>query len=86
VTWRTRSEVHSTVEAAGFEVMRVVPFLVLLSWPLEWPSLRKPWWLLMRAVTKLGPLSLALVYYLDTAMARLARSGPSTKLVVCRKL
>lgn len=83
--WRTRSDILSILASAGLHVQCIVPFVPLLSWPVTARRALQPWWYAMRGAAALGEVGLGAAYALDRVVARVARAGPATKLVVCTR-
>lgn len=88
---RTEAEVVGLLREHGLEPVARLPMFVLLNTPVDSGSrLLARWWdLLIKVASRhewLGWLSGAIVYPFELAAVRLARRGPSTKLVVCRRI
>jgi SAM-dependent methyltransferase len=79
------------VESAGFEVVDRIPMFVLMNYPADTSSRLARWaWTAMVAPAMLGePFGWALgaaLYPIERRLVKLRKEGPSTELMVCRKL
>jgi SAM-dependent methyltransferase len=87
---RSEDEILGLLRASGLEPVKRVPMFVLLNGPVDSrnPLLRAWWGGLTRVVSYrewLGRAIGAVLYPAELAAVRLARRGPSTKLLVCRR-
>jgi len=87
---RSEEEIVGLLRASGFELVAWVPMFVLLNTPVDSRSrLLHGWWTLLTKVASrhelLGRIAGAAVCPLELLAVRLARRGPSTKLLVCRR-
>lgn len=87
---RSEEEIVGLLRGAGFEIVAWIPMFVLLNTPVDSRSrLLHGWWTLLTKVASrhelLGRLAGAAVFPLELLALRLARRGPSTKLLVCRR-
>jgi len=88
---RRLTDIEATVRAAGFEVVYRRPAFVLMNAPVDSEStLHRRWWgLLTRAVSTsdvIGSLAGALLFPIEVALCSLLREGPSTEMMVCRRI
>lgn len=88
---RSEEEILGLLRASGFEVVAWIPMFVLLNTPVDSRSrFLHAWWTLLTKVASrhelLGRLAGAAVFPLELLALRLARRGPSTKLLVCRRI
>jgi hypothetical protein len=87
---RSEDEIVGRLRANGLEPVRRDPMFVLLNGPVDSDSpLLKAWWGgLTRVVSfrdQLGNVLGAVLYPVELLAVRLARRGPSSKLLVCRR-
>jgi SAM-dependent methyltransferase len=87
---RSEPEILGLLRRAGLEPMARAPMFVLLNGPVDSQSrwLQRWWTLLSKVVSideTLGWLVGAVLVPIELAALRLARRGPSTKLLVCRR-
>jgi SAM-dependent methyltransferase len=88
--FRTESEIIGIAEAVGFEIVERQPIYFLMNAPVSTDSRAlRAWW---RRLSKLlkrhnaaGSVVGACLYPVELPLVSLARRGPSTELVVCRK-
>lgn len=88
---RTEGEIIRLLRSNGFEPICTAPMFVLMNNPVDSGNrLLKLWWsLLIRVVSyreALGRLAGATVYPFELGAVRVVRRGPSTKLLVCRRV
>ena len=88
---RTEAEVIRVLREHGLEPVARLPMFVLLNTPVDSTSrLLARWWgLLIKVASRrewLGWLAGASVFPFELAAVSLARRGPSTKLLVCRRI
>jgi SAM-dependent methyltransferase len=88
---RTREEIHDALTASGFEIVLRLPMFVLLNTPVDSES--RPLRLFWRGLAgtsrrshRLGGLLAAALYLPELALTAVVREGPSTELLVCRRL
>jgi SAM-dependent methyltransferase len=87
---RSLADIVTTVEGAGFEVVRRRPMFALLNAPVDSRSrvLHASWRLLSGTASRsetLGRFAGALVFPLELALVARLREGPSTELMLCRR-
>ncbi len=87
---RTYGEVICALDEAGLDPVRVRPMFWLMNTPVDSSSrfLRAWWRLLSRAVSVhegVGFTLGAVLYPIELALVLTLRTGPSTKLMLCRK-
>lgn len=87
---RSASHINGALREAGFEPLSLRPVFWLMNTPVDSPSrLLHHWWsLLARAVSAheaVGFVLGGILFPLELALVRALRTGPSTKLMVCRK-
>lgn len=87
---RSEEEILGLLRENGFEPVARAPMFVLLNGPVDSRSrLLHRWWGLVTRVVSyrewLGWLVGAVAFPLELVAVRLARRGPSTKLLVCRR-
>jgi len=87
---RSEDEIVGLLRANGLEPVRRDPMFVLLNGPVDSDNpLLKAWWGgLTRVVSfrdQLGNVLGAVLYPVELLAVRLARRGPSSKLLVCRR-
>lgn len=87
---RSEAEIVGLLRGAGLEPVAWVPMFVLLNTPVDSRNrLLHGWWGLLTRIAslheRLGRVAGAAVFPLELAALRLARRGPSTKLLVCRR-
>lgn len=90
-TDRSLSEVSGLLREAGLEIELRKPLFVLMNTPVDSdsPVLERTWTavnLLVRRGPRMGGAVGAALYPLELGLTRLVREGPSTEIVVCRKL
>jgi SAM-dependent methyltransferase len=88
---RTRAEIDRALSGAGFEAIVRLPVFVLLNSPVDSRSrLLNLFWRGLAGVSRrnhtLGGLLAAGLYVPELALTALLREGPSTELVVCRRV
>jgi SAM-dependent methyltransferase len=88
---RTEAEIIGLLREHGFAPIARIPMFVLLNGPVDSDSrLLHLWWDLLTRVVSfnewLGRIGGAVVFPFELAAIRLARRGPSTKLLVCRRV
>ncbi|MDQ3648091.1 MAG: class I SAM-dependent methyltransferase [Actinomycetota bacterium] len=87
---RSLGEITEALAEAGFQALSVRPMFCLMNTPVDSSSrLLHRWWsLLARAVSAhdaVGFVVGGLLYPVELALVRLLPTGPSTKLMVCRR-
>jgi SAM-dependent methyltransferase len=87
---RSEQEILGLLRAHGLEPVARAPMFVLLNGPVDSRNaLLRGWWdLLTRVVSfreALGMVAGAILFPIELVAVRLARRGPSTKLLVCRR-
>ncbi len=87
---RSRGEVMDTLSRVGFTVVSEHPMFFLMNQPVASSShFLKLWWRMVSGILIRFPglgYALGLVLYpLEMVLVRFSKSGPSTKLLVCRK-
>jgi SAM-dependent methyltransferase len=88
---RGLGEVERLLRSAGLEIESRRPVFVLMNTPVDSESmlLRHTWTavnLLVRRGPRWGFVVGALLYSIDVVLTRLVSEGPSTEIVVCRKV
>jgi SAM-dependent methyltransferase len=91
--WKGRSlaAVQAATQAAGFEIVRRVPTLVLMSPPTDTQQRRRNerlWEIVMTPVGRrewIGHLYGALLYPIELLLVSTLRESPAIELMVCRK-
>ncbi len=87
---RSLEEIDNALAGAGFEIVLRIPMFFLMNNPIDSPSrfLASSW----RTVTRVcyrsdraGAVLGALLFPLELLLTAVAREGPSTELVVCRR-
>jgi SAM-dependent methyltransferase len=86
---RDTSDIVSTLETAGLEVIDRQPLFVLMNGPAESGALRGWWWVLTRFL-KIAPWAGgtvgAILYGPELALCSVIDNGPSTQMMVCRRV
>jgi hypothetical protein len=87
---RSEEEIMRLLRENGLEPVVRAPMFVLLNGPVDSrnPLLRAWWGLLTRVASfreATGMVAGAIVFPFELVAIRLARRGPSTKLVICRR-
>ena len=87
---RSLNEVESHCSEIGFEIVDRCPMFYFMNAPVDSDSriLRKNWHIIQRYFTKnewLGWLYGALLYPVELIALTLAKEGPSTEMMICRK-
>jgi 2-polyprenyl-3-methyl-5-hydroxy-6-metoxy-1,4-benzoquinol methylase len=88
---RAEREVRDVLRRSGFGIERIVPMFVLMNDPVRSDSrvLRKAFSMLYRVAAKgetMGRLAGGIVYPFERAAIATFSRGPSTEIVVCRRL
>ncbi|GAA4389272.1 class I SAM-dependent methyltransferase [Brevibacterium sp. NPDC049920] len=86
---RSMHTIERELAAAGLEPIRHTPMFVLMNAQVDAPWLRRrAWALVMRTVTAagLGGLAGRLLYPLEMRLLASRREGPSTELMICRRI
>jgi SAM-dependent methyltransferase len=88
---RSLSGITSLLEEVGFEPLVRRPMFVLMNYPVDSTStLHRLCWralvLAMAAWNPLGAVVGAILYPLETLLVALLKEGPSTELMVCRRV
>jgi SAM-dependent methyltransferase len=83
------THIEEVLDAAGLQVLRRVPMLVLMNAQVDAPPLwRKSWGAALRLATltdATGWLAGALLYPLERQLVRRVRESPTTELMICRR-
>lgn len=87
---RSLAEIDDALAAAGFETVVRLPMFFLMNTPIDSQSawLKQSWRVVIgtcRRSQRAGAVLGALMYPPELLLTRLAREGPSTELVVCRR-
>lgn len=86
---RTLEDITAILDAAGFDVLRRVPMLVLMNAQVDTGRVRrKLWGGFLRAITLTPPtgwLAGAVLYQVEHRLVRRLRESPTTELMVCRR-
>jgi SAM-dependent methyltransferase len=86
---RSRAETEDALLEAGFEIVSSHPAFVLMLNPFDGTPLQRRVWRRLKpllASEHTGGLLGALLYGPELLLTRLKRTGPTTKLFVCRKV
>jgi SAM-dependent methyltransferase len=87
---RSLAEINDALVAAGFETVLRIPMFVLMNSPIDSHSqfLRRSWQAIQRICHRsqaAGAVLGAVLFPLELLLTAVAREGPSTELVVCRR-
>jgi 2-polyprenyl-3-methyl-5-hydroxy-6-metoxy-1,4-benzoquinol methylase len=87
---RSEGEIVGMLRAHGLEPIRREPMFVLMNGPVDSRNpVLKAWWSLLTRVVSLrewlGWIAGAAIFPIEVAALRIARRGPSTKLMICRR-
>ena len=87
---RSLQDIEAAVAKAGLEVVSRRPLFFLMNAPIDTPVawLTPLWQKVMHQVNKLEPVGWATglgLYLTDSVLTRIAKEGPTTELMVCRK-
>jgi SAM-dependent methyltransferase len=87
---RPLSEIDDALRANGFEMMLRVPMFFLMNTPIDSRSrVLSLWWRAISGICRrshgAGAVLGALLFPLELVLTAVAREGPSTELVVCRR-
>ena len=86
---RSLTTIENVLDAAGLEVLRRVPMLVLMNAQVDAsPLWRKSWGAALRLATvtdATGWLAGALLYPLERQLVRRVKESPTTELMICRR-
>jgi 2-polyprenyl-3-methyl-5-hydroxy-6-metoxy-1,4-benzoquinol methylase len=90
-TSRSLRNIEDTILEAGFEIIRRSPLFVLMNTPIDTDSrlLHTHWKIITRGIIKDPKLSYmvgATLYPLEWILVRLLKEGPTTELMICRKM
>jgi len=88
---RSFEEISSVLRGCGLSLVRRVPMFVLMNAPVDtrgrWPCfLWKLFMLPMHVFHPLGALYGALLYPLEIGLTRMLSKGPTTEMMICRKV
>lgn len=88
---RSLSEIDEVLQANGFETIVRVPVFFLMNTPIDSSSrVMRLWWRglsgICRRSHRAGAILGALLFPAEVLLTALAREGPSTELVICRRL
>jgi len=87
---RSLAEIDGALDAAGFDTVVRLPMFVLMNNPIDSQSrvLRYSWGVVIgicRRSQRAGAVLGAVLFPLEVLLTAIAREGPSTELVVCRR-
>ena len=90
-TSRSLSEIEDIVRKTGFKILKRSPFFVLMNNPVDTnsPLLSTHWKLTTRCIrkgAKLGYIIGGFLYPIESLLVRLFKEGPSTELMICKKV
>jgi hypothetical protein len=87
---RSLGESESALRSSGLEIVERAPMFALMNFPIDSRSrrLRRSWQRLASVVSlheAIGSIVGACLYPLELLCVRLAKEGPSTELMICRR-
>jgi hypothetical protein len=83
--------IEKILQATGFEVLERIPMFVIMNAPVDTNNrILQSTWKLIKSTAKKGKFTSnatgCLLYPLELILTRIAKEGPSTELMICKKL